>query len=159
MTGRACCPPLLLMYMFTYVLFMFGRSRCSRLWPIPWRTDFHMKTGQANVSILRSWTWNRWVSYCRRVIRRHPCHLSPLSVMLLPVMCFMSSWGHMFKSKPGHQLSWLKFACFPQFRQQYSGVMSQVKLTLLPSASFPVTSVAVHPTFRRCVVKSCWQCR
>jgi len=48
MTGRACCPSLLLMYMLTYVLFVFGRSRCSRLWPILWRTGFHMKTGQAD---------------------------------------------------------------------------------------------------------------
>jgi len=114
--------------------------------------------GQAYLRILRSCTWNRWVSYCKRVIKRHPCHLSPLNVMLLPVMCFMSSGGHRFKSRSGHQLSWLTFACFPQFREQDSRMMSQVKLTLLPSAVFPLTSVAVHPTFRRCIVKSCWQC-
>jgi hypothetical protein len=159
MTGRACSPPVLLMYMLTYVLFVCDRSRCSRLWPILWRIGIHMKKGQAFLWILRSCTWYRWVSYYRRVIKRHPCHLSPLNVMLLPVMCFMSSGGHRFKSKPGHQLSWLTFACFPQFRQRDSRMMSQVKLTLLPPAVFPVTSVAVHPTFRHCIVKSCWQCR
>jgi hypothetical protein len=33
MTVRACCPPLLLIYMLTYVLFVCGWSKCSRCDP------------------------------------------------------------------------------------------------------------------------------